>query len=300
MKCIYLKLGVKSRAEAQYKIDKYAGLIANEEKADRAAELVIANGEKIKRADELLIANEEKANRAAELVIANGEKAERAAELVIANIGIEQSELQLLSSLNALAKARDNETGNHIIRTQHYVKVLALGLRSEGYYVHLLCDASIDLLFKAAPLHDIGKVGIPDSILLKISPLTNEEWAIMKTHTLIGESVLKTVDVGHHAESDVITKAIKIAGGHHERWDGFGYPRGLAGGNIPLEARIMSIADTYDALVTARVYKEAWSHKRAVEEIISGRGIRFDPAMVDVFIIKQDVFGEIAKKYQDS
>ena len=249
---------------------------------------------------ELSFQNEEKADRAAELLIANEEKADRAAELVIANIKIEQSEIQLLSSLNALAKARDNETGNHIIRTPHYVKVLALGLRSEGYYVDCLSDASICLLFKAAPLHDIGKVGIPDSILLKNGPLTDKEWAIMKTHTLIGESVLDAVDVGHDAESDVITKAIKIAGGHHEKWDGSGYPRGLAGENIPLEARIMSIADMYDALVTARVYKEAWPHERAVDEIMSSRGTRFDPVMADVFNIKQDIFREIAKKYQDS
>lgn len=220
-------------------------------------------------------------------------------KLTLANKKIEQTELQFLASLNALAKARDNETGNHIIRTQQYVFALAQRLRALGYYSDSLSDPSIDVLVRAAPLHDIGKIGIPDDILLKNGSLSDEEWAIMKTHTLIGESVLDVAEIERDGDSDVIAKAIKIAGGHHERWDGTGYPRGLAGEAIPLEARIMSLADMYDALVSERPYKKAWSHDRAVGEIISKRSTQFDPVVVDAFIYEQDVFKDIAQKYRD-
>jgi hypothetical protein len=212
----------------------------------------------------------------------------------------EKSELQLLASLNALAKARDNETGSHIIRTQNYVKALALRLRANGHYAETISDQFIDLLFKAAPLHDIGKIGIPDNILLKNGALTDQEWEIMKTHTLIGESVLSASDFDRESDQDVIAKAIKIAGGHHEKWDGTGYPRGLAGQAIPLVARIMALADMYDALVSERVYKKAWTSEQATKEIISKRGTHFDPLVVDAFIAEQDAFRLIADKYQDS
>jgi len=212
----------------------------------------------------------------------------------------EQSEAQLLTSLNSLAMARDNETGNHIIRTQNYVKALALRLRSDGHYTESLTDQFIDLLFKAAPLHDIGKIGIPDHILLKKGTFTNEEWEIMKTHALIGESVLSSPDLNIEDDHDVIVSAIKIAGGHHEKWDGTGYPRGLAGEEIPLAARIMALADMYDALVSERVYKKAWTHKQATKEIISRRGSHFDPLVVDAFVAEADAFKVIAEKYRDS
>lgn len=221
-------------------------------------------------------------------------------KLELVNKKVEQSELQLLSSLTALAKARDDETGNHIIRTQNYVKVLALRLRASGHYLAELSDESIDSLAKATPLHDIGKIGIPDSILKKKGPLTDDEWVTMKTHTLIGESVLNTLENNTNDEGDVIVKAILIAGGHHEKWDGSGYPRGLRAQNIPLEARIMSLADMYDALVSRRVYKDAWSHDEAVAEIIAKRGTQFDPVIVDAFIAEQTRFQEIARTYQDA
>ncbi len=218
----------------------------------------------------------------------------------LANKKAEQSEMKLLSSLNALAKARDNETGNHIIRTQNYVKLLAYRLRADGHYAETISDQFIELLFKAAPLHDIGKIGIPDHILLKNGMLTDQEWEIMKTHTLIGESVLSASDIDMDADHDVIVKAIKIAGGHHEKWDGTGYPRGLVGEAIPLAARIMALGDMYDALVNERVYKKAWTHERAVQEIISKRSTHFDPLIVDAFIAEQDSFREISERYQDS
>lgn len=211
-----------------------------------------------------------------------------------------ESESQLLSSLGALALARDNETGNHIVRTQHYVRALAKRLRLEGHYKDKLSDDAIDALFKAAPLHDLGKIGIPDKILKKEGPLTDEEWVIMKTHALIGESVLNTLDIERDEDSDVIAKAILIAGGHHEKWDGTGYPRGLSGHAIPLEARIMSLADMYDALVSARVYKKAWTHEEAVKEIVSKQGVQFDPVVVDAFIAQQEIFKEIADQYRDT
>lgn len=220
-------------------------------------------------------------------------------EVEFANKKIEKTEVQLLASLNELAKARDNETGNHIIRTQNYVNDLALSLRSAGHYVDQLSDDSIVALVKAAPLHDIGKVGIPDSILLKKGSLNEEEWAVMKTHTTIGESVLGAAKTDSEGDADVIAKAIKLAGGHHEKWDGTGYPRGLAGQDIPLEARIMAVADMYDALVTDRPYKKAWPHEDAIEEIISKRGTQFDPIIVDIFVDNQDTYRATAMKFKD-
>lgn len=208
-------------------------------------------------------------------------------------------ESQMLSSLNALAKARDNETGNHIIRTQLYVKNLALRLRKMGYYENELSDQIIDLLYKAAPLHDIGKVGIPDDILLKPGRLNDDEWEIMKTHTTIGEAVLSSAEAEFKDENGVIEKALKIAGGHHEKWDGSGYPRGLSGIEIPLAARIMSVADIYDALVSERVYKRGWTHREAIQEIISHKGTYFDPLIVEAFIAEQDQFQGIAEQYKD-
>jgi response regulator RpfG family c-di-GMP phosphodiesterase len=221
-------------------------------------------------------------------------------ELTSANKMIDIQEGQMLSSLNALAKARDNETGNHIIRTQLYVKNLALRLRKMGYYENELSNQTIDLLYKAAPLHDIGKVGIPDDILLKPGRLNDAEWEIMKTHTTIGEAVLSSAENEFNDENGVIAKAKKIAGGHHEKWDGSGYPRGISGVEIPLAARIMSVADVYDALVSQRIYKPAWSHNDAVREIISKRGTHFDPLVVDAFIADQDGLLAIYRQYEDS
>jgi len=209
-------------------------------------------------------------------------------------------ERQMLQTLNALALARDNETGNHIIRTQNYVKQLALRLRSMGYCKDQLDDKNIDLLFKSAPLHDLGKVGIPDHILHKSGRLTEEEWEIMKTHTTIGENVLSSTEDELQADGGIVKKAIEIAGGHHEKWDGTGYPRALKGEQIPLPARIMALADVYDALVSERVYKEGWSHERAIEEIVAKRGTHFDPTVVDAFIAEKDQFNAIAQRYKDN
>ena len=209
---------------------------------------------------------------------------------------------EMLASLIALAQQRDSETGNHIIRTQQYVSLLAHRLRVDGHYIDQLSNQSIAALVKAAPLHDIGKVGIPDRILLKKGSFTEAERTVMKTHTLIGVSVLEAarIDPAGYGDDNVITKGINMAGSHHEKWDGTGYPHSLAGQSIKLEGRIMSVADVYDALVSKRVYKKSWTHEEAIEEIIRGKGISFDPLVVDALIIEQNSFKEIAQKYQDS
>ena len=211
-----------------------------------------------------------------------------------------QTEDQMLASLNALSLVRDNETGNHVIRTQHYVKAIATRLFAMGKYPDQINEQKIDLLFRAAPLHDIGKVGIPDSILQNPSKLDDDEWATMKTHTTIGESVLSAANLQYQNKKTIIGTAIKIAGGHHEHWDGSGYPRGLVGEAIPVAARIMAIADVYDALVSKRVYKRQWTHEEAASEIISMRGTKFDPVIVDAFIAEQNNILDIAQQYRDA
>ncbi len=211
----------------------------------------------------------------------------------------EHRESQLLDTLNSLSLARDNETGNHILRTQHYVKIIAEHLMNLKEFSELLTPKKIEFLFNAAPLHDLGKVGIPDEILLKPGPLSDEEWQVMKTHTIIGESVLNSVKSVMHEEDDVIVIAKNIAIGHHEKWDGTGYPYGLSGIEISIEARIMAIADVYDALLSKRVYKAQWTHEQAVEEITSRSGTHFDPVIVDAFLAEIDCFKAIAEKYKD-
>lgn len=215
-------------------------------------------------------------------------------------IHAENTEAQMLFTLNAMALARDNETGNHIIRTQNYVRNLALRLRKMGHYAKELNDQCIETLYKAAPLHDIGKVGIPDHILHKPGRLTSDEWEVMKSHALLGETILASTDIDHDGDQGVVKKGLQIAGGHHEKWDGTGYPRGLKGKDIPLAARIMALADVYDALVSERVYKAGWSHQDAIDEIESKRGTHFDPLVVDAFILERSAFQEIANKYRDN
>ena len=285
MKSIYFKLNVKSRGEAQHKFNEYKAAVAN-------VELSFQNEEKAKRVDELAIANVEKADRAAELEVALlGKKS--------ANKKVYQTESKFLACLNALAMARDSETGNHILRTQHYVKKIALRLKEMGCYKMELSDEMIKLLFKAAPLHDIGKVGIPDSILHKPGRLNDEEWQVMKTHATIGRAILASAELETQGGSGVITVAIQIAGDHHEKWDGSGYPSGLKGEEISLPARIMALADVYDALMSKRIYKAGWRHEDIVSEIVSQRGAHFDPLVVDAFMMEKAEFLSIHSKYKD-
>ena len=205
-----------------------------------------------------------------------------------------------IRALASLAETRDNETGNHVRRTQHYVRVLAERLRDHPAYAAVLDDRTIDLLFKSAPLHDIGKVGIPDAILLKPAKLTADEFKIMKTHATLGrDAILAAEEEPGDRENSFLRLASEIAEGHHEKWDGSGYPAGLAGTAIPLSARLMAVADVYDALISRRVYKPRFSHEKAAELILAGRGKHFDPDIVDVFAQEIDVFRQIAESYCD-
>jgi putative two-component system response regulator len=205
-----------------------------------------------------------------------------------------------IHAMASLAETRDNETGNHIRRTQHYVKVLAQSLRSHPRFAAYLDDATIALLFKSAPLHDIGKIGIPDRILLKPGRFTPEEFEIMKTHTTLGRDAIAHAEAQLGMDVDFLRLAKEIAYGHQEKWDGSGYPEGLAGDAIPISARLMAVADVYDALISRRVYKEGMSHEAAVQIILDGRGSHFDPDICDAFQQCLPVFQEIAARFADS
>ncbi|MES2606212.1 MAG: two-component system response regulator [Pseudomonadota bacterium] len=205
-----------------------------------------------------------------------------------------------IHAMASLAETRDNETGNHIRRTQHYLKVLAEKLRYNPRFAHFLNDdKTIDLLFKSAPLHDIGKVGIPDRILLKPGRLTPDEFETMKTHTTLGRDAILHAEQELGIEMPFLRYAKEIAYSHQEKWDGSGYPEGLSGDDIPISARLMAVADVYDALISKRVYKEAMSHEKAVAIIEEGRAKHFDPDMVDTFLAVQGEFLRIATQYAD-
>lgn len=200
----------------------------------------------------------------------------------------------------SLAETRDPETGNHIRRTQHYVKELAEALRHHPRFKGYLTDKIIQLLFKSAPLHDIGKVGIPDRILLKPGKLTAEEYELMKTHTTLGYEAITHAEKALGTDVAFLNMAKQIALSHQEKWDGTGYPEGLAGDAIPISARLMAVADVYDALVSRRPYKEPVAHSEAVRIIAAGKGTHFDPDMVDGFLAIQDHFAAIARRFEDT
>lgn len=202
--------------------------------------------------------------------------------------------------LASLAETRDSDTGNHIRRTQYYVRALAEKLRDEPQYQTLLTDQYIDILFKSAPLHDIGKVGIPDRILLKPGPFEEDEFEIMKRHPLLGRNAIEHAEAQLGIEVDFLKVAKEIAYSHQEKWDGSGYPEGLKGEDIPLCARLMALADVYDALICRRVYKEPMPHKEAVEIIKQGSGSHFDPVLVKHFEAIQQEFTAIAARFADN
>ncbi|WP_046017339.1 HD domain-containing phosphohydrolase [Marinomonas sp. S3726] len=202
-------------------------------------------------------------------------------------------------SLSALAESRDNETGAHIIRTQEYVKVLAEHLSLTDKYASFLTTNYIELLYKSAPLHDVGKVGIPDNVLLKPGKLTDDEFEIMKTHPQIGAEALSTAEK-QLGSSSFLRVAKEISLTHHEKWNGSGYPNQLAGEDIPLSGRLMALADVYDALISKRVYKPAFSHDKAKSIILEGDGTHFDPEVVKAFLAVEDQFVRIAAVYKDA
>ncbi|CAK0768189.1 Cyclic di-GMP phosphodiesterase PA4781 [Azospirillaceae bacterium] len=226
----------------------------------------------------------------------------RTLELLVADRTREVVETQdvTIRAMASLAETRDNETGNHIKRTQNYVRALAEKLSTYPDFAAYLDDRTIDLLFKSAPLHDIGKVGIPDAILLKPGKLTAAEFEIMKTHPAIGRDAILAAEVAAEAkENSFLRFSREIAYSHHEKWDGSGYPLGLSGNSIPISARLMAVADVYDALISRRIYKPPFSHEDAVELIVKGKGQHFDPNIVDAFLEITDLFRKIYNDYQD-
>ena len=202
-----------------------------------------------------------------------------------------------IRALAHLAETRDNETGAHIQRTQSYVRLLATRLSDHPRFSSTLSNKYIEVLARSAPLHDIGKVGIPDHILLKPGKLTPEEWGIMKTHTLLGCEAIALAERDIDTTVEFLTQAKEIARSHHERWDGTGYPDGLAGDAIPLSARLMAIADVFDALISKRVYKPAIAFSEVHRIMQEGRGSHFDPDIIDNFLSGYEEFEAIAVHY---
>ena len=211
---------------------------------------------------------------------------------------IERTNSATIYCLAALAETRDPETGEHIKRTQEYIRELALELREKEEYKEVLTDEYIDLLYKSAPLHDIGKVGVKDNILLKPGKLTAEEFEEMKKHTIYGGESLM-VGINELGEESFLTLAKEIAVTHHEKWDGSGYPMGLSNKEIPISGRLMALSDVYDALISKRVYKEPFTHEEAKNIILESSGTHFDPDIVEAFIKKESKFIEIMKKFRE-
>ena len=201
-------------------------------------------------------------------------------------------------SLASLAETRDNETGAHILRTQRYVRALAEQLKTHPRFADQLDAESIDLLYKSAPLHDVGKVGIPDEILLKPGKHTDEEFEIMKTHAQLGADALAVAE-NELGTNSFLRYAREIAVSHHEKWDGSGYPNGLKGDAIPMSGRLMAVADVYDALISKRVYKPAFSHDKAMGIIREGKGAHFDPDIVEALDQVEAEFQAIAAQFKD-
>ena len=222
-----------------------------------------------------------------------------AAEVARRTREIEALQDVMVLALASLGETRDNETGNHLRRTQLYVQCLAEHLQDHPRFSALLSPDNIRLLFKSAPLHDIGKVGIPDSVLLKPGPLTPSEWEIMKTHTTLGHEAIVRAEHSLGLDMPFLRFAKEITLSHQEKWDGSGYPQGLSGDDIPASARLMALADVYDALISRRVYKAAFSHAKAMEIILQGRGRHFDPDIVDAFHASHAEFEAIAHRFQD-
>jgi putative two-component system response regulator len=203
-------------------------------------------------------------------------------------------------ALATLAELRESDTESHILRVQRYVQALARKLQSHPEHADVLTPTFIEVLCLSVPLYDMGTVGIPDRILLKPGRLTEEEVAIMRTHTTLGHDALVRAEKTLGRASPLLTLAKEITLSHQEKWDGSGYPHGLAGDKIPLSARILALADVYDALISSKVYKDGISHDKAVQVIFSERASHFDPDLVDAFIEINEEFRAIAQRFADT
>jgi putative two-component system response regulator len=196
------------------------------------------------------------------------------------------SRLEIVQRLGLAAEYKDNETGLHVIRMSHFARILGL---SAG-----MTEAEADDLLHAAPMHDVGKIGIPDRILQKPGPLDPDEWKIMQSHAAIGAEI-----IGQH-DGGMLALARNIALSHHEKWDGSGYPNGLAGEQIPLEGRICAVADVFDALTSVRPYKKAWTEEEAIDFLVSQKGKHFDPSLVDLFITQMPAIRAIRQRWSEA
>jgi putative two-component system response regulator len=204
-----------------------------------------------------------------------------------------------INALCELAEARDNDTGYHIHRTQEYMRILAQHLQGHPRFSDVLTDRAIELLVKSSPLHDIGKIGIPDHILLKPDKLTAAEWVVMKTHAQLGAQAIKRALRNADRSVVFLDMAMEIARSHHEKWDGSGYPEGLQGDTIPVSARLMALADVFDALISRRVYKLPMPAEQAREIIVGERDRHFDPDVVDAFLAGFGNFVAVAEQYRE-
>lgn len=202
----------------------------------------------------------------------------------------------VIFSLAKLADSRDPETGVHLERVREYCRILAEQLSEHPKYQGRIDGDYIQTIYLTSPLHDIGKVGVPDEILLKPGRLLPEEFNVMKRHTEVGYATLDAA-ARVHPEARYLRMARDIAGSHHERYDGTGYPRGLAGEEIPLCGRIVAVADVYDALTSRRVYKPAYGHETAKSIIVDGRGSHFDPDIVDAFLVREEEFITVQQRF---
>ena len=214
--------------------------------------------------------------------------------------GVLHAHQVLIFALITLAEKREADSESHILRVQNYVLALAQALSQRPKFALTLTQTYIDALHSSAPLYDIGSLGIPDRILLKPGGLTPDETNIMRTHTTIGHAAIERAEKTLGRPSPLLTLVKELALCHQEKWDGSGYPHALAGADIPLSARIMAVADVYDALISRKVYKASVSHEQAVQTIIGERGAHFDPDIVDAFVDIQDEFATIAQRFPDT
>jgi putative two-component system response regulator len=202
----------------------------------------------------------------------------------------------MLQSMANIIEYRNLESGSHVKRTYFLSRLLVDKLIESSEYADELKSLDPDIIVKSVPLHDVGKIGIPDKILLKPGKLLPDEFEVMKTHTTVGKNIIESIVM--QQDSPYLRHCRDIAYCHHERFDGKGYPRGISGKEIPLSARILSIVDVYDALVSARVYKEAFSYDDAIKIIADGRGTQFDPVITDTLLSIQDEFLKVSEEYQ--
>jgi len=206
----------------------------------------------------------------------------------------------IVFALATLAELRESDTESHLLRVQHYVRVLAVKLQSHPVFSATLTPSYIETLCRTVPMYDMGSVGIPDRILLKPGRLTPDEVAIMRTHTTLGYDAIVRAEKTLGRPAPLLTIAKEVTRSHQEKWDGSGYPQGLSDTQIPVSARIVALADVYDALISNKVYKDGVPHDKAVQIIFGERGSHFDPDVVDAFIEIHEEFDAIAKRYADT